>query len=71
MRDDTSRELAVLALQALLKGDPRFDSEEDEAFGEVDLEGEEAAAPGDESAHASDSSGSEDGESEDSEPEQE
>jgi Ran GTPase-activating protein (RanGAP) involved in mRNA processing and transport len=67
MRDDTSRELAVLALQALLKGDPRFDSEEDEAFGDVDLDGEEAA-PGDESAHASDSSGSEDGESEDSAP---
>jgi hypothetical protein len=60
-----ARELAVLSLQALLRGDPRFDSEEDAAFGEVDVE-VDAVHAGDESAHESDSSGSEDGESSDS-----
>ncbi len=70
MKDILGRELAVLSLQALLRGDPRFDSEEDEAFGEPPEDPDAAAAgaedPDAESAHASDSSGSEDGESEDS-----
>jgi Ran GTPase-activating protein (RanGAP) involved in mRNA processing and transport len=63
--ESVARELAVLSLQALLRGDPRFDSEEDAAFGEVELE-VDAPHPGDDSAHESDTSGSEDGESSDS-----
>jgi hypothetical protein len=65
MPDGISRELAVLALQALLRGDPRYDSDDDERFELPEIEVDEAQA-GDESASESDSSGSEDGESEDS-----
>ena len=65
MPDGASREMAVLALQALLKGDPRYDSDVDERFDEIDIDVDEAQE-GDESASDSDSSGSEDGNSEDS-----
>ena len=72
MPEAVGRELAVLSLQALLRGDPRFDSDEDGAFEAVDIEfdvHEGDNGPTDtQSPHASDSSGSEDGESEDSDP---